>query len=181
MTFEDFYKSLTEDEQWHETMQMIHKYKPFKDVCLLVYGTAVGEGTLNIDIKEHRNHVHNKLAKTPVKIQNIVQTHQPKVEEPKQEPKDIATPEQRDFWLNRFKEKLAKIETKPVVKLTHKQIAEEGGWIPKKRAVGFDPGYAPEHYKKLRQCRFKTVKDRHPEMSDEEIEAYIDKNFTATT
>lgn len=175
MTFEDFYKALTADERWFETMSMIHKYKPFKDVALLVYGTAVGEGTLDIDIKEHRNHVHNKLAKTPVKIQNIVQTHQPKTEETQEQPKEIATPEQRDYWLNQFKEKLAKIETKPVIKLTHKQIAEEGGWLPKKRAVGFDPGYALEHYKKLRECQEKTVRDRHPEFTEEQIQEYVDK------
>jgi len=175
MTFDEFYKALIADERWYETMQMIHKYKPFNDICLLVYGTAVGEGTLKDDIKEHRNHVHNKLAKTAIKVQNIVQTHQP--EEPKQieEPKEYATPEQRDFWLEKMKEELSKIVTKPVIKLTNKQIAEEGGWIPKKRAVGYDPGYAPEHFKKLRECQEKTVRDRHPEFTEEQIQEYVDK------
>jgi len=173
--FESWYLELTSDERWLETMQMIHKYKPIKDVAMLVYGIAVSEGINLSDMSEHRKHVHNKLAKTPIKIQNIVQTHQPK-EEPKQEPQHpIATPEQRDHWLNIFKDELSKIETKPVIKLTHKQIAEEGGWIPKKRAVGYDPGYAPEHFKKLRECQEKTVRDRHPEFTEEQVQEYVDK------
>lgn len=173
--FETWYKELTSDEKWLDTMQMIHRYKPIKDVALLVYGIAVSENSGLDDMQEHRKHVHNKLAKTAVKVQNIIQTHQPKVEEPKEEPKNIATNEQRDFWLNQLKEQLSKIQTKPVIKLTNKQIAEEGGWIPKKRAVGFDPGYAPEHFKKLRECQEKTVRDRHPEFTEEEIQAYVDK------
>lgn len=177
-TFEDFFKALTADEQWHDTMKMIHRHKPIKDVALLVYGTAVGEGTLTDDIKEHRNHVHNKLAKTPVKIQNIIQTHQPKVEEPQQEETKIfATDEQRDKILEEWKQEVKGIKMKPVIKLTHKQIAEEGDWLPKKKHVPSDPNYLHEHEKTLHKCRVKVVRDRHPNLSDEEIEQYIKDNF----
>lgn len=177
MDFETFYAALIADERWHETMQMIHKYKPFKDICLLVYGTAVGEGTLSDDIKEHRNHVHNKLAKTPVKIQNIIQTHQPETKPEKVENKVYATDEQREFWLNKLKEDIKGIAIKPIPKLSHKQIAEEGDWIPKKRHVPSDPGYYHEHAKLLHDCRMKTMRERYPHLNDEEIEDYIKKNF----
>lgn len=177
MTFEDFHKALISDEKWYETMQMVHKYKPFKDTCLLVYGTAVGAGTLSDDIKEHRNHVHNKLAKTPVKIQNLIQTHQTKNPPEKLDVKVYATDEQREYWLNKLKEEIKEIKVKPVIKMSHKEIAEEGDWIPKKKHVPTDPLYLHEHEKKLHDCRVKVIKDRHPDFTDEQIEEYITKNF----
>lgn len=181
-SFESFFQELISDEHWYETMQMIHRHKPIKDTALLVYGTAVGEGTLTgVDIKEHRNHVHNKLAKTAVKIQNTIQTHQPKeAEAPKEEIKVFATDEERDLILEKWKQEVNQIKMKPVPRLSHKQIAEEGDWLPKKKGTGHDPGYYHEHLKFLHECRVKTVRDRNPTMSDEEIEKYIVDNFPPT-
>lgn len=61
--------------------------------------------------------------------------------------------------------------------MTHKQIAEEGDWLPKKKKVPFDPNYIYEHQKKMRECQRKIVRDRHPELTDEEIERYIDEKL----
>lgn len=178
MTFEDFHKALIADERWHETMKMIHKYKPFDEVCQLVYGSAVSEGTLEgVEISEHRKHVHNKLAKTQIKIQNTIQTHQTETKPEKVEVKVYATDEQRDYWLNKLQQQIKAIQVKPVPRLSHKQLAEEGDWLPKKRAVPTDPYYIHEHKKTMRECQRKTVKERHPEFSDEDVEKYIDQNF----
>lgn len=178
MTFEDFHKALIADERWHETMKMIHKYKPFDEVCQLVYGSAMSEGTLEgVDISEHRKHVHNKLAKTQVKIQNTIQTHQPEVKHEKVEVKVYATDDQREYWLNKLQEQIKRMTIKPITRLSKKQIADEGDWLPKKKALPTDPGYFYEHAKLVHTCRVKTIKDRHPDMSDEQIEEYIEKNF----
>lgn len=179
-SFDSFFQELISDEHWYETMQMIHRHKPIKDTALLVYGTAVGEGTLTgVDIKEHRNHVHNKLAKTAVKIQNVIQTHQPKeAEPPKEEIKVFATDEERYEILEKWKQEVKQIKMKPVPRLSHKQIAEEGDFLPKKKNVPTDPGYFNEHVQLLHKCRIKTLKDRYPDMSDEEIEDYIKNNFS---
>lgn len=176
--FEDFHKALIADERWHETMKMIHKYKPFDEVCKLVYGSAVSEGTLEgVDISEHRKHVHNKLAKTQVKIENTIQTHQPEVKHEKVEVKVYATDEQREYWLNKLQEQIKGTTMKPITRLSHKQIAEEGDWLPKKKAVPTDPRYIFEHLKTLRECQRKGLRDRYPEMTDEQIEKYIDENL----
>lgn len=156
MTFEDFHKALIADERWYETMQMIHKYKPFKDVCLLVYGTAVGEGTLvGVDIKEHRNHVHNKLAKTPVKIQNIVQTHQTEVKKEDEKPIESVPYEVHKQRLDDWLKSIAQIPViKKVPRLTSEQIKEEGQWEPK-QANHYHPNEAEviRHKYKIEYCR----------------------------
>lgn len=178
-TFEDFHKALIADERWHETMKMIHKYKPFDEVCKLVYGSAMSEGTLEgTDIGEHRKHVHNKLAKTPVKVAtNTVQLQQPEEKHEKVEVKVYATDDQREYWLNKLQEQIKEIQVKPVARMSHKEIAEQGDWIPKKKHVPTDAGYYYEHTKLLHTCRVKTMKERYPHLSEEEIEDYIKKNF----
>lgn len=137
MTFDDFHKALIADERWYETMQMIHKYKPFKEVCLLVYGTAVGEGTLvGVDIKEHRNHVHNKLAKTKVEIKNVIQTQQEEVKAEEEKPRESVPYEVHQKRLDDWLKSIAEIPAlKKVPRLSSEQIKEEGQWEPKKENV----------------------------------------------
>lgn len=135
MTFDDFYKSLTADERWFETMTMIHKYKPIKEVALLVYGTAVSEGTLKEDISEHRKHIHNKLAKTPVKIQNIIQTHQPETKE-EVKPVESVPYEVHKKRLDEWLKSIAEIPAmRKVPRLSSEQIKEEGQWEAKRPQV----------------------------------------------
>jgi len=64
-----------------------------------------------------------------------------------------------------------------VPKLTPKEIEEEGQDRPKLPVYKSDDRYALELAKKLHECRVKTVRDRHPELNDEEIEKYIEKNI----
>src|SRR5690348_10038436 len=131
MSFDEFHKALIADEKWYETMKMVHKYKPIDEVIKLVYGSIISDGTEKEDITEHRKFVHNKLAKTPVKIQNVIQTHQPEVKE-EEKPIESVPYEVHKKRLDDWLESIAKIPViKRVPRLSSEQIKEEGQWEPK--------------------------------------------------
>lgn len=177
MTLEDFHKAVTEDELWMEAMRNPSRGKDLKAAIEKVYGQAVSDGSLKVlPIGEHRKHIFNTLGKMPFVQAKLVQNHQEKEPE-KVEVKVYATDEQREYWLNVLAKQIKEIQVKPITRLSHKQIAEEGDWLPKKKHVPTDPGYIHEHLKLQHDCRVKTIRDRHPELSDEEIEKYIEDNF----
>lgn len=179
MTFEDFHKSLISDELWVEAMRNPSRGKDLKAAIEKVYGQAVSDGSLKtVAIGEHRKHVFNTLGKMPFSKVNTVQLQQE--EKTQVVPyKAFATDDQRDWhlttWLAQIEQSKSEFVRTP--KLSHKQIAEEGDWLPKKKKVPTDPNYFYEHQKKLRDCQRKTVKERHPDLNDEEIEKYIDDNL----
>lgn len=178
MTFEEFHKTIIADELWVDAMRNPSRGKDLKAAIEKVYGQAVSDGSLKIvSIGEHRKHVFNTLGKMPLSKVNTVQLQQTEKPPEKLEVKVYATDEQREYWLNKLKEEIKEIKVKPVIKMSHKEIAEEGDWIPKKRHVPTDPLYFYENQKKLHDCRVKVVKDRHPDLTDEQIENYIAKNF----
>jgi len=75
---------------------------------------------------------------------------------------------------------LAELKPEPfrmVPKLSQREIEEEGQVRPKEPKYVPDQAYAVEHAKALHESRVKTVRDRHPELNDEEIEDYIQKKF----
>lgn len=177
-SFDDFYTALTSDELWMEAMRNPSRGKDLKAAIEKVYGQAVSDGSLKVvPIGEHRKHVFNTLGKMPFSKVNTVQLQQQETKPEKVEVKVYATDEQRDYWLNKLQQQIKEIQVKPVPRLSHKQLAEEGDWLPKKRAVPTDPYYIHEHKKTMRECQRKTVKERHPEFSDEDVEKYIDQNF----
>jgi len=136
MTFDDFYKALIADEKWYETMKMVHKYKPIEDVIKLVYGSVISDGTIKEDIGEHRKFVHNKLAKTPVKIQNVIQTQQEEVKAEEEKPRESVPYEVHQKRLDDWLKSIAEIPAlKKVPRLSSEQIKEEGQWEPKKENV----------------------------------------------
>lgn len=176
MDFETFHKALTADELWMEAMRNPSRGKDLKAAIEKVYGQAVSDGSLKIvSIGEHRKHVFNTLGKMPFSKVTGIQTHQPEEKHEKVEVKVYATDEQREHWLNVMAQQIKEIQVKPVARMSHKEMAEQGDWIPPKRHVPTDANYLFEHAKLLNECRRKTIKERHPELSDSEIEDYINK------
>lgn len=179
MTLEEFTKALTSDELWMEAMRNPSRGKDLKAAIEKVYGQAVSDGSLKVvSIGEHRKHVFNTLGKMPFVKVNTVQLQQQETKPEKVEVKVYATADQREHWLNELKKQVDQIAVRPITRLSHKQIAEEGDWMPKKKAVPTDPGYFHEHASLLHKCRVKTMKERYPDMTEEEIENYIKNNFS---
>lgn len=178
MNFDQFYQELIADELWVEAMRNPSRGKDLKAAIEKVYGQAVSDGSLKtVAIGEHRKHVFNTLGKMPFVKVNTVQLQQEERPPEKVEVKVYATDDQRDYWLNKLQEDIKAIQVKPVARMSHKEMAEQGDWIPKKKQVPTDPNYFYEHKAKLRECQRKIVKERHPDLSDEEIEKYIDENL----
>lgn len=181
MTLEQFTQAVKADEMWLEAMRNPSRGKSLAAAIEKVYGQCVSDGTLkHKPIGEHRKHIFNVLGTMKFGVITGVQLQQEPVKEQTKEEKELESVDYETHQ-RRLNEWLASIcsipDRKRVPKLSHKEIAEEGDWIPKKRVVAFDSGYAPEHYKKLHENRVKTVRDRHPGFTDEEIEDYIEKNF----
>lgn len=175
MTLEDFHKALISDELWVEAMRNPSRGKDLKAAIEKVYGQAISDGSLKtVAIGEHRKHVFNTLGKMPFSKVNTVQLQQEEVKHEKVEVKVYATDDQRDYWLNKLQEDIKQIQVKPIAKMSHKEMAEQGDWIPKKKKVPTDPNYFFEHLSKLRECQRKTIRDRYPGMTDEEVENFID-------
>lgn len=134
--FETWFKDVTSDERWLETMQMQHRGKDVKAAALIVYGDAVSDPTMfeRVPISERRRHIHYKLAKMPyAKLAPVLQQA-----EVKQEQKEESVPltgEERqkaiDDWLQVVKGSKM-VSSAP--RLTYKEIADEGDWLPKKPA-----------------------------------------------
>jgi len=181
MTLEEFTLAVKADDLWLEAMRNPSRGKSLAAAIEKVYGQCVSDGTLKQKpIGEHRKHVFNVLGTMKFGVMTGVQLQQEPVKEQTEEEKVIESVdyETHQKRLNEWLASIASVEDrKRIPKLSHKEIAEEGDWIPKKKVVAFDTGYAPEHYKKIHEGRVKTVRDRHPEFSDEEIEEYVQAKF----
>jgi hypothetical protein len=77
---------------------------------------------------------------------------------------------------------LAELKPEPfrmVPRLSRKEIEEEGQVRPKAAAYVPDVAYVNEHKRALHESRVKTVKERYPDICDEDVEEYIKQNFSA--
>lgn len=87
-----------------------------------------------------------------------------------------AAPEVREKYLNEWAEKLKATETTfvgVVPKLTAAEIESEGQVEPKKPTYIPDEAYYYESKKRRYEFQEKTVRERHPEWSEEEIQARL--------
>lgn len=84
-----------------------------------------------------------------------------------------------DIIANGYLEKIKNggFNVREVPQLSHEEIVSEGQERPKLPTYIADDAYAIEHQKKLRDCQRKTVKERHPNLNDDEVEKYIDENL----
>lgn len=77
-------------------------------------------------------------------------------------------------WLEQWKQSVSKVEIKAIRPLTEKEIKDEGQEKAKPDgAMTPDPRYAIEYAKKITEARRKILRDRHPELTDEEIEQRV--------
>ena len=134
LTFEQFYTELQKNEPWFDQMKLRYFRKDLKDVAnqCYIFLLASEQRWSEQDYQDFRKCYQNFLQKAPDKITApSLQQEEVKVvthSEP------ILTGEERD---KRIAEWLAAVKsqrlTNPVPKLSRKQIAEEGDWLPKKQ------------------------------------------------
>ena len=164
--FNTWYKELISDAIFMDFVNMRHKNKSIKDAAEIIYGDYVSTGDFP-QMGLARRHVHYKLERMPVKINNV-QTHQ--VEEKKIEP-ELPSMNHEDWKkkMDEWKESLAQVDFIRPQRMSHKDIMEEGDWLPKKKDLQYDKGYYYEHRRNLITAIEKTVRDRHPEWNEQQI------------
>lgn len=139
-TFEQFYSELISDERWHEQAGKNHKPETFQKVAEQVFtlGLSDRDAFVITPIREHRNHVVNKLGKikpdkvsTPWHVQAAINI----ANAVKDDDWKAVSPEERARRLKEW-EDMVKGSTilNSMPKPSYKQLAEEGGVLPPKPA-----------------------------------------------
>lgn len=139
MKFEHWFNELISDERWHEFAGKNHKPETFQKVAEQVYTLGISDSH-NFEIvplREHRNHVVNKLNKIlpdKPKVDWIAKALKKKEEESQVDWKP-ASPEHVDKCVAEFD---AMMKSSSMLnafpRIGYKQAVEEGGWLPKKDA-----------------------------------------------
>lgn len=185
MTLEQFTIELKSDALWVEAMRNPSRFKSLDAAIEKVYGQVVSDGSLKIKpIGEHRKHVFNVLGTMKFGVNTGVQLQQEPVKEQTQE-EVIRESVDYETQQKRLADWLKSIEETPEPKriarkipgLTLAEIQEEGQERPKRPVYMRDDAYVHEHRKRIHQERVNTVRDRHPELNEEEIEDYIKQKF----
>lgn len=83
-------------------------------------------------------------------------------------PREVA-----EKYIEQFKANLKGIGKTPITRITDEEIQEEGQERPKEPKYISDQRYAIEHANKLTEARRKVIRERHPELTDQEIEQKI--------
>jgi hypothetical protein len=182
-TFESFYSNLISDEQWFEFASKNHKLETFKLCAEKVYAVLLSDPVM-MDVtpmREHRNHVFNKLAKIlpdKPKAKAWHEVEREKIEKKEAEEKEKewkpASGEHVDRCVAEFDEMMRNSTMmSKFPPLTHKQRIEEGNWIPKK-GPAYPMTTAMEAYNKERKiayyryCYDPITRDKLPTWMEEE-------------
>jgi hypothetical protein len=190
-TFESFYSDLISDEQWFEFASKNHKLETFKLCAERVYAVLLSDPVM-MDVtpmKEHRNHVFNKLAKIlpdKPKAKAWHEVEREKIEKKEAEEKEKewkpVSWEKRADYLNQLQEIIKGSSTiNAVPRLTNKEIIESGQVrLPKSngdyhRSVVEQMVIAKESKERIRECRRKFFLDAFSDATEEEIHAYWQK------
>lgn len=186
MTLEQFTKEVKASDIWMEMIRVPARGKDLDAAILKVYGQVVSDETLTTkQITEHRKHIFNTLGTMPFGKQNTgVQLQQTApVSEPDTAPVRQSVPP--EVQQKRLADWLKSIEEAPEPKriarkvpgLTLAEIQEEGQERPKRPVYMRDDAYVHENARLLHESRIKTVRERHPELSDEEVKLYVLEKF----
>ena len=140
MNFDVWYSSLIADERWYEFAGKNHKPETFRKVAEQVYTLGLSDSH-NFEIqplREHRNHVVNKLNKIlPDKVKidwTLKALEKQKVEEKAKELPPVSW-EKRAEYLQKIQDILKESRmVSAVPRVSIKEAIEEGGWLPKKEA-----------------------------------------------
>lgn len=179
-SFEDFYKDLTSDERWHEQAGKSHKPETFQKVAEQVYTLGLSDRD-NFEIqplREHRNHVVNKLNKIlpdKPKGKPWYVVEQEKKEEEKKEEWVPVSPEERQRRLAEFK---ALIDSMPMInnfpRISRKEEAENSDWMPAKPAP-HPITSVREAY--VRQRHFAWIQHSFDARTKEPLPTYMEENL----
>ena len=178
--FEDFFKELVSDERWHEAASRHHKPETFRKIAEQVYALALSDrDAFSITpMREHRNHVVNKLNKIlpdKPKGKPWYVVEQEKKEEEKKEEWIPVSPEERQRRLAEFK---ALIDSMPMInnfpRLSHKEEAENSDWIPAKPEP-YPITSAREVY--VRQRHFAWIQQSFDPRTKEKLSTYMDEDL----
>ena len=181
-SFDDWFDELCNGNQiWAEQISMHHKPKTFEDCARKVYNKYLADEMFP-PMQVARGYVGNVLGKVqPDKtyskdwVTKALQKHEEKPEAPP------LTGEARQQKLAEFKQMIdsaPKAFTTPA--MSAKEIADEGGWIPKKDApfvrseIEQAEAYQT-HKEKVDAARRKYFMSAYPDASELEIEAYVNK------
>ena len=133
LSFEDFWNKLVENDPWYDQMKMRYCRKDLKGVAneCFIFLLASEQRWLAQDFQDFRRCYQNFLNKS----KDL--EHRPQLQQVETEPEKKSDPpltgEARLAWLKKWEQKVKESKmTSCVVKLTHKQIADEGDWLPKK-------------------------------------------------
>lgn len=183
MDFEKWYKELISDERWYEQASMNHMKETFKRVANVVFvnGLADSRAFEVVPMREHRQHVYNKVLKLPqdkVKKQWFdVPAYRPIGSEPEWKP---VTWEERAKRLKEFQDM---VESSPIMKppaplTAREKLNQDVRPLPpdikeptevQKRAAYY------QHLKLAQHARTVTFLEAFPDASGEEIEEYVSK------
>jgi hypothetical protein len=167
-----WYNELISDQIWYEHMSMIHRNKDFAEVSKIMYGEYVSDPVRFKDsMSEQRKHLHYKLFRSkPAEKKTVVE----KLPEFKSAVNvDYLKGEERDKYLEEMKNNLKGTKTYIPPKMSHKEIIEEGDWLPKKKEIAYDPDYYHEWKQKLMKFQEMTIRERHPDWTEEQIKTKI--------
>lgn len=135
LSFEEFWNKLVEHDIWYDQMKMRFFRKNLKQVAndCFIFLLASEQRWATQDYQDFRRCYQSFLAKAPDEVVRP-QLQQEEVKSDKVQAPPL-TGEARMNWIKEW-EKVVKESTmvNGVTKLTHKQIADEGDWLPKKPA-----------------------------------------------
>lgn len=133
--FEEFYAKLIDHEIWYDQMKMRFYRKDLKDVAnqCFIFLLASEQRWAAQDYQDFRKCYQSFLSKAPDKIVKPQLQQDEVKEQTTNEP--ILEGEARDKAIAKWLEAVKSQKMiNPIPKLSRKQIAEEGDWIPKKQA-----------------------------------------------
>lgn len=170
--FETWYEQLTDNDIWFDTMKVQHGGAGrIREAAQLVYGDYVGNPKMFPAPEAARSHIHYKLARMPRRVETNYQ-HEKKED-------DFSNPlteEQKkviDKLLEDYKWQIAndfKVTSIFDIENPEKEGAER---MPLGTGYRFDPDKAArdkeEHDRKLKEFRYKTLREKYPELSPKEI------------
>lgn len=158
--FQDWLKELIADERWFEQAGKNHKPETFQKVAEQVYtlGISDRDNFEIVPLREHRNHVVNKLNKILPDKPKPKSWHElaleKKIKEDVKEEWKPASPEHVDRCVAEFDEMMKNSTmVNAFPRIGYKQSIEEGGWLPKKQA-SYPVTSLEEAYIKMRHIEY---------------------------
>lgn len=180
--FETWYKELISDTMWYELLRH-YKDETIKKAGGKVFAQLAADETIRYrPVGENRKHVYNILCKNPgdkVIKQEWIEKALKKIEPEKKEEWKPVSWDKRAEYLKMVQAEIDKIDNKKIRPLLDGEAEVNGQYdLPKpkaKCAPSAPVDVVLEHINKVKEARRKFYRDRNPNATDEEVQAYIDK------